>query len=164
MRKRPFFAVIIGVLAMSIAPAWAAVTASRKLSDGAQFTVDGGTLRIQFWSEDVARITYAAAELPSIKSLSIIGTPAPVRWTWQENSRAFTLAAPHMKMNAPPAERVVSGSPQDGGTCLPHMESTASGSRSPRLLSSDPRRNGRASSSLAAIGGGLPECKLIQFA
>jgi hypothetical protein len=98
MKKCLSFPVIIGVLAMSLAPAWAAVTASRKLSDGAQFTVDGGTLRIQFWSEDVARITYAAAELPSIKSLSVIGTPAAVRWTWQENSRAFILAAPHMKI------------------------------------------------------------------
>jgi alpha-D-xyloside xylohydrolase len=98
MRKHLFFAVFIGVLAMSLAPAWAAVTASKKLSDGAQFTVDGGTLRIQFWSEDVVRVTCASAELPSIKSLSVIGTPAAARWAWQESSRAFTLAAPHMKV------------------------------------------------------------------
>ena len=79
MKKRLSFNLIIGVLAASLASAGAAVTASKKLPDGAQFTVDGGTLRIQFWSEEIVRVTYAAAaELPALKSLSVVASPAAV--------------------------------------------------------------------------------------
>ena len=99
MKKRLSFTLIIGVLAASLASAGAAVTASKKLPDGAQFTVDGGTLRIQFWSEEIVRVTYAGgAELPALKSLSVVASPAAVHWTRQENDRAFTLATPHVKV------------------------------------------------------------------
>jgi alpha-D-xyloside xylohydrolase len=99
MKPRLSFALIIGVLAMTLAPAWAAVTASKKLPDGAQFTMDGGTLRIQLWSDDIVRVTYAAAaEMPTLKSLSVVGTPSTVRFTRQETDRAFLLVAPHMKV------------------------------------------------------------------
>ena len=73
MRRCLAFTLITGVLAVSLASAGAAVTASKKLPDGAQFTVDGGTLRIQFWSEEIVRVTYApAAELPALRSLSVV--------------------------------------------------------------------------------------------
>ena len=99
MKKRLSFNLIIGVLAVSLASAGAAVTASKKLPDGAQFTVDGGTLRIQFWSQEIVRVTYAgAAELPALKSLSVVASPAAVHWTRQENDQAFTLATPRMKV------------------------------------------------------------------
>jgi alpha-D-xyloside xylohydrolase len=84
---------------MSFSSAFAVVTASKELPDGAEFTVDDGTLRIQLWSEDVVRVTYAAApKLPTIKSLSVVAIPAAVRWTRQENDHTFTLVAPHMKV------------------------------------------------------------------
>ncbi len=77
----------------------AAVTASKKLPDGAQFIVDGNTLRIQFWSQSIARITYAnGVELPTIKSLAVVASPSPVRLTRQENRQAFTLATPQLKV------------------------------------------------------------------
>ena len=99
MKKHLSFTLIIGVLAMSLASAGAAVTASKKLPDGAQFNVDGGTLRIQFWSPEIVRVTYAASnEIPEIKSLSVVATPAKVRFTRQENDQAFTLVAPRMKV------------------------------------------------------------------
>ena len=86
MRKHLSFPLIIGVLAMTLAPAWAAVTASKELPDGAQFTVDGGTLRVRFWSPEIVRVTYAAAtELPALKSLSVVANPAKVRLKRQEN-------------------------------------------------------------------------------
>ena len=76
-----------------------AVTASKDLPDGVQYTVEGGTLRIQFWSEDVVRVTYAAAaELPALRSLAVITSPATVRWKPQEDGQAFTLATPRMKV------------------------------------------------------------------
>ena len=77
---------IVGILVLTLAPAKAAVTAPKKLSDGAQFTVDGGTLRIQFWSPEIVRVTYApGAELPEQKSLSVVATSASVRLTRKEN-------------------------------------------------------------------------------
>ena len=99
MRKHLSFPLIIGVLAMTLAPARAAVTASKKLPDGAQFTVDGGTLRVQFWSPEIVRVTYAAgAELPALKSLSVVATPASVQLTQEENDQASTLATPRVKV------------------------------------------------------------------
>jgi len=100
MRKHLPLPLIVGILALSLAPAWAAVTGSKKMSDGAQFTVDGGTLRVQFWSPEIVRVTYApGAELPELKSLSVVATPASVRLKRQENKQAFTLATPSVKVN-----------------------------------------------------------------
>ena len=80
---------------MTVAPAWAAVTASQNLADGAQFTLDGGTLRIEFWSPEIVRVTYAAgAELPALKSLSVVAKPATVRLTRHEDPQAYVLGTP----------------------------------------------------------------------
>jgi alpha-D-xyloside xylohydrolase len=99
MRKRFVLAAIMSVVATSFTPGLGAVTGSKELPDGVQFTVDAGTLRVQLWSDDVVHVTYAAAaELPTIKSVSVIGTPAAARWIRQENDQAFTLVAPHVKV------------------------------------------------------------------
>ena len=48
-------------------------------SKAKQLSIDNGKLRIQFWSDDVVRITYAAAkELLELNTLSIVETPAAV--------------------------------------------------------------------------------------
>ncbi len=87
------FGSIIGILALIHAPAWAAVTASKKSPDGAQFTVDGGTLRIQFWTPEIVRVTYApGAALPTLQSLSVVAKPASVRLTRRDTAQSFTLA------------------------------------------------------------------------
>src|ERR1051325_4396129 len=99
MRKHLLFALVAGALAMSVAPARSAVTGSKKLSDGAQFTVDGGTLRIQFWSPEIVRVTYAASnDLPSLKSLSVVAKPEGARFKRQENDLEFILATPGIKV------------------------------------------------------------------
>jgi alpha-D-xyloside xylohydrolase len=99
MRKHLSFTLIIGALTLSLAAAGAAVTASKQLRDGEQFTIDGGTLRVEFWSPEIVRVTYAAAaELPAQKSLSVVAHPASVRLTRQENDQACTLAAPRVKV------------------------------------------------------------------
>ena len=119
MRKRLSIAVVIGVLVMPLAPVAAAVTASKDLPDGVQFTVDGGTLRVQFWSDDIVRVTYAAAgELPAIKSLSVVGTPSTVYWTRQDDDQAFTLVAPHMKVRIDKQSGAVSFLDLAGNTLL----------------------------------------------
>jgi alpha-D-xyloside xylohydrolase len=99
MRKRLFAALVVGVLVWPPAPAWSAVTASKALSDGTQFTVDGGTLRVQFWSPEIVRVTYTdAEELPTLQSLAVVASPAAVRLTRQQNDQAFTLATSHLKV------------------------------------------------------------------
>src|SRR5271166_3487870 len=98
MRKRLSFILIVGILAGTLPPARAAITASKKLPNGAQFTVVGGTLSVQFWSPDIVRVTYApAAELPALKSLSVVASPAAVRLKRDENGLAFTLSSPRVK-------------------------------------------------------------------
>ena len=64
------------------------MTISKKLSDGTQFTVDGGTLRVEFWSPEIVRVTYAATnELPELKSLSVVAKPEKVSLKRQENDQ-----------------------------------------------------------------------------
>jgi alpha-D-xyloside xylohydrolase len=99
MKIRLSYTLIIGILAVSLSSAWAAVTASKELPDGAQYTVDGGTLRIQFWSPEIVRVTYAATnELSALKSLSVVASPATVRFKQQQDDQAFTLATSDIKV------------------------------------------------------------------
>jgi alpha-D-xyloside xylohydrolase len=99
MKNIPCLTLIIGVLAVSQAPAWTAVTVSKELPDGAQFSVDGGTLRVEFWSPEIVRVTYATApEVPPLGSLAVIASPGSVRVKHRENGQDFTLAAPHMSV------------------------------------------------------------------
>ena len=99
MKKYSCLTLIAGVLAISLVPAWAGVTAAKKLSDGAQYTVDGGTLRIQFWSPEIVRVTYAATNpLPDIKSLAVVAKPEKVSLKRQETDRDFTLSSPNLKV------------------------------------------------------------------
>jgi alpha-D-xyloside xylohydrolase len=98
-RKYFRLASIIGHLAISLAPARAGVTASKESPEGARYSVDGGTLRVQFWSPEIVRITYAAdAELPTLNSLSVVASPTGVPWKRQENDQFFTMVGPRMKV------------------------------------------------------------------
>jgi alpha-D-xyloside xylohydrolase len=97
--KRNLLFGITGVLVMWLASAGASVTAERELPGAAQFTINGGTLRIQFWSGDIVRVTYApAAEMPEIKSLSIVASPAAVRLKRQQDALGYTLGVPDLKV------------------------------------------------------------------
>jgi len=99
MRKYLSFLLIVGGLTISVAAAEAAVTAAKKLPDGAQYTVDGGTLRIQFWSPEIVRVTFApGAEVPELKSLSVVAAPASVRLTRKEDNQTSTLATSRIKV------------------------------------------------------------------
>jgi alpha-D-xyloside xylohydrolase len=119
MRQRLSFALMVGVLALTLRPAWAAVTASNKLPDGARFAVDGDTLRVQFWSDDIVRVTYSAAtEIPTNTSLAVVGTPTKARFTRQEKGHSFTLVSPHMKVRIDKQSGAVSFSDLAGHVLL----------------------------------------------
>src|SRR5690242_11640434 len=97
MKIRAALVLMIGLLTAS--HLWAAVGAVRQLPDGAQFTLDRGTLRIQFWSPEIVRVTYAASnELPTLNSLSVIAKPEKVRLKRDQNDQAFTLATAGLKV------------------------------------------------------------------
>jgi alpha-D-xyloside xylohydrolase len=136
VKKRVILAAIIGVLAMS--PAWAAVTASKELPDGAQYTIDGGTLRIQFWSDTIVRVTCSPdADVPAIKSLAVVASPAAVQLTRQDSDKAFTLTAPRMKVRIDkqtgavsildPADHVLVREAAQGRKFEPAVQPAASG-------------------------------------
>ena len=92
-------AIVSGVLFAFSVTTEAQVKSGRELPDGSQFMVDGGTLRIQFWSPEIARVTFAnGPELPALKSLSVVANPANVKIKRQENRQAFTLATSNLKV------------------------------------------------------------------
>lgn len=98
MSKSLSFTLIIGILASS-SVAWAGVTGVKKLSDGAEFTIDAGTLRVQFWSSEIVRVTYAASAQPLVlKSLSVNASPEAPHWKWQQDDRAFIMAMARLKV------------------------------------------------------------------
>ena len=114
-----YFTSILGVLTFSLIPVSATVTAREELSDAAQFTVDGGTLQIQFWSEDSVRVTFApAAGLPELKSLSVVASPASVRIKRHQDDQAFTLASSDLKVSIDKQTGAVSFLNHDGHMVL----------------------------------------------
>jgi alpha-D-xyloside xylohydrolase len=77
----------------------AAAVAYNSQPDGAQLTVDGGALRIQFWSPEIVRVTYAAgAAMPELKSLSVVAQPEPITLTRQETGESLTIASKWIKV------------------------------------------------------------------
>ncbi len=68
------------------------MTPGGELPDGSQFMVNGGTLRIQFWSPEIVRVTYASAtENPAVKSLTAVANPEAVKFKQQENHQLNNL-------------------------------------------------------------------------
>jgi alpha-D-xyloside xylohydrolase len=99
LRDKRYFGAIAITLTACLPSAMGAVTGVREQPDGILVSVDGGTLRVQVWSDSVAHVTYAAApELPTTKSLSVVGAPSMVKWTSQQDDQAVTLVAPRMKV------------------------------------------------------------------
>jgi alpha-D-xyloside xylohydrolase len=90
----PFIVLMAGMFLAALAPARAAISLSQELPDGARFAVNGGTLRVQFWSPEIARITFTTGtNLPALKSLSVIARPETVPLTRRQDDQAFTLAS-----------------------------------------------------------------------
>jgi len=99
MSKNLLVGVALAVLTTCIASAAGPVTEATASPDGVFYHVDGGTLRIQFWSPEIVRVTYAAgSELPTLNSLSVVAHLEAIHWKRQENDQAFTLIAPRLKV------------------------------------------------------------------
>ena len=96
-RKYPFKWPVIwlGVAAVMVLPAWgrmAAVVGVQKKSDGVILTMQSGTLRLQVWSDRIIRVTYTpGTQLPTTKSLSVIGKPAQTMWSLPQTSDVDVL-------------------------------------------------------------------------
>ena len=94
IRKYFVCVLFIQLLAGAVTSACGAAIGYKKLDDGAELSVDGGTLRIYFWSPEIVRVTYApGVNLPELKSLSVVATPQSVRLTQQESGESYSLAS-----------------------------------------------------------------------
>src|SRR5438067_1191638 len=73
-------AVLLGVVA-SAGTGQAAVTGVTTQEGGQVISTDKGTLRLQVFSPDVIRVTYAAGIfMPELKSYTVVATPARVKF------------------------------------------------------------------------------------
>jgi hypothetical protein len=70
---------VLAAVALGGGPARAAAPAVEKQAHGATIRFDSGALRLEVWSDSVVRVVYApGAEVPAIRSLSVISAPAAV--------------------------------------------------------------------------------------
>jgi alpha-D-xyloside xylohydrolase len=77
----------------------AATSNYKSVSDGAVLTVDGGTLRIQFWSPGIVRVTYSLrTELPALKSLSVVASPEKVHLIQQQSGQTSTVSSEKVRV------------------------------------------------------------------
>ena len=115
----------LGLAAVLMSSASAFAAGYAPTADGATLTVDGGMLRIQFWSAEIVRVTYApGAQLPELKSLSVVATPQGVRLTQQQTGDTVTVASQKIKVRFDKRTGVVSF--LDSGNHL-LLEETAQG-------------------------------------
>jgi alpha-D-xyloside xylohydrolase len=99
MRNLKLLNVIAGALVVLSTSADAGVSAAKKLADGQEYSVDGGMLRIEFWSPEIVRATYVdGAQLPTNKSLAVVASPGKVSLKRRDNDQAFTLASSSIKV------------------------------------------------------------------
>ena len=99
LRKHLSLLLSIGVLVSAADQLTAATSNYKSVADGAQLNVDGGTLRIQFWSPEIVRITFApGSEMPGLKSLSVVAVPEKVHLTSQESGQSFTVCSAKVKV------------------------------------------------------------------
>ncbi len=83
------------VVAAASLPALAAaepITSFKKNADAVVLSSARGTLQLQVWSDNAIRVTYAVgAELPALKSYTVVGKPAKAQWDVQDSPDAVTL-------------------------------------------------------------------------
>src|SRR6185312_16316007 len=99
MKKLFAHASTVAVLGAAASLVLAAPAAVENTESGARLAVDGGTLRIQFWSPEIVRVTYApGAELPELKSLSVVAVSLKKKLNRQESCDTLTIASPKIKV------------------------------------------------------------------
>jgi len=82
------------VAAFAVSLAMAAPVEYIRQPDGVRMKIDGGTLRIQFWSPEIVRVSYAPGEvLPESKSFSVVSMPSKVSLKQEESRDAFSIAS-----------------------------------------------------------------------
>ena len=99
MRKYLICFLFAQFLVEAVISARAATTGYKRRDNGAELSIDGGTLRIYFWSPEIVRITYVPGiNLPELKSLSVVAAPQDVRVTQQEGREAYFLESQKIKV------------------------------------------------------------------
>jgi alpha-D-xyloside xylohydrolase len=66
--------------------------------DGVLLQMSRGILRLQVWSANIIRVTYApGATLPDLHSFSVVASPAPIQWSLTQPAEAVILATPALQ-------------------------------------------------------------------
>src|SRR3989442_11811625 len=64
----------------------------KKQADGVLVPLPSGVLRLQVWSDNVIRVTFAPGKsLPTNQSWSVIGAPAKTKWALTQTPETVTV-------------------------------------------------------------------------
>jgi alpha-D-xyloside xylohydrolase len=112
----------VPILAAAAFGGWlcsAAVPAVEKQAHGALVRFDAGVLRLEVWSGRVVRVTYApGAEVPAIRSLSVISAPAVAPFKIKETPEAVLLSTQALRASVDKKTGLVSFRDLAGNTIL----------------------------------------------
>jgi alpha-D-xyloside xylohydrolase len=112
----------VPILAAAAFGGWlcsAAVPAVEKQAHGALVRFDTGVLRLEVWSGRVVRVTYApGAEVPAIRSLSVISAPVAVPFEIKETPEAVVLSTQVLRASIDKKTGLVSFRDLAGNTIL----------------------------------------------
>ncbi|MGN6370910.1 MAG: glycoside hydrolase family 31 protein [Phycisphaerae bacterium] len=90
-----------------------------KQPDGLSLQLHPGTLRLQVWSPQTIRVTYAPGDaLPELKSWSVIASPAHTDWSSRETPDAIFLQTASLQVRVDRKSGAVSFLSPDGQTLL----------------------------------------------
>ncbi len=114
-----WFLLTLAAAALSAQSAITAAPAVEKQAHGALVRLEGGVLRLEVWSDRIVRVTYApSAELPSIRSLSVISDPAAVPFDVKETAATVALSTSMLRARVDKSTGLVSFADGAGTTIL----------------------------------------------
>ncbi len=109
----------LAVAAVSVSVTATAAPTAERQTQGALVRFDTGVLRLEVWSDRIVRVTYApGAELPSIRSLSVIAAPAAVPFEIKETAEAVNLSTAALRARVDKSTGLVSFADLSGNTIV----------------------------------------------
>jgi alpha-D-xyloside xylohydrolase len=119
-----FLAIIGAILvAANISASAATDLKIQKQTDGVLLTIPAGALRLQVWSDQIIRVTFAPeSKLPEKKSFSVIAKPAKTKWKLSETPDAVILETPSVRARVDKTTVAVKFFDLNGKTILQESE------------------------------------------
>ena len=100
---------VLAAVALGGGPARAAAPAVERQAHGATIRFDSGALRLEVWSDRVVRVVYVpAAEIPAIRSLSVISAPGAVPFEVTQTPASVDISTRALRAHADKSTGLVS--------------------------------------------------------